>query len=164
MKRLLFLYLALMLFAACTPTSSNPDQTSADPNQAVSNSNEPPSIDAPTPPLKFDNTIPRPADKALRRENVYVDSIDLLTMESYPPQFMLVITGNLPTPCNQLRVNVNPPDANNKIVVEVYSVIAPDATCTEVLQPFEQSIPLGSFPSGHYTIWVNEEQVAEFDA
>lgn len=150
MKRLLPFLFTLILLAACAPGSNNPDQ--------------PVSSDDPTPPLKFDNTIPRHGDEDLIRGAVFVDFVDLLVMESYPLQFTLVIAGNLPTPCNQLRVNINPPDEENKIIVDVYSLSAPDVMCAEVLQPFSQNIPLGSFPSGHYTIWINGEKVAEFDA
>ena len=157
MKRLIPILLLLTLLAACAPNASNSDQPTSNPDEPVSS-------DEPVPPLKFDDTFPRPADKNLLRENIYVESTELLTMESYPLQFMLTVAGNLPTPCNQLRVDVRPPDADNKILVEVYSLVAPDSMCTEVLQPFSQNIPLGSFPTGHYTIWINGEKVAEFDA
>ncbi len=146
MKLILPFLLAMALLAACAPAFDQPI-----------------SSDDPLPP-KTDDIIPRPADKDLRRENVYVESTDLLVMESYPLQFMLVVTGNLPTPCNQLRVEVRPPDAENKILVDVYSVVAPGTICIEVLQPFSENIPLGSFPAGHYTLWVNGEKAAEFDA
>jgi inhibitor of cysteine peptidase len=165
MKKLPLFLLIVLLLAACAPTTSNPDQSGNNPNQPVDDPNRPTSSDDPVIiPQKFDNTIPRPADKNLLRGNAYVESADLLTMESYPLQFMLVVSGNLPTPCDQLRVDVRPPDAENQIVVEVYSVVEPDKMCTEVLQPFSINIPLGSFPSGHYSVWVNGEQAAEFDA
>lgn len=164
MKRLIPILLALVLLAACAPTTSDPDPSIDGPDQPIINPNEPVGNDDPVPPLKFDDTIPRHGDDALVREAAFVDSVDLLTMESYPLQFMLIVSGNLPTPCNQLRVNVNPPDADNKILVEVYSVVEPGKMCAEVIQPFSQNIPLGSFPSGHYTVWINGDQVAEFDA
>ena len=89
---------------------------------------------------------------------------DLLAMESFPVQFSLLLKGNLPTPCHELRAVYYEPDADNKIKLEIYSVAKLDAVCVQMLQPFEQGIYLGSFPSGHYTVWVNGEQVAEFDA
>jgi hypothetical protein len=146
MKHILPILLAIALLAACAPRSDNPVNS-----------------DDPITP-KTDDTIPRPADSDLTRGAVYLDTINLLTMESNPPQFSLALTGNLPTPCDQLRVAVSPPDVENKIIIEVYSVSDPDAICAEVLKPFTENIPLGRFPSGHYTLWVNGEQVAEFDA
>jgi predicted small lipoprotein YifL len=97
------------------------------------------------------------------RGNVYLDSTELLTMESNPLQFTLVLKGNLPTPCNELHVESSPPDAENKIMVDVYSTVPTDTMCAEVLQPFEKNFPLGSFAAGHYTLWVNGQQIVEFD-
>jgi hypothetical protein len=108
--------------------------------------------------------LPEPGDSNFSRGNVFIDSSDLLIMESYPIQIALVLNGNLPTPCNQLRVVANPPDEQNRIQVEVYSVIDPAEMCIQVLEPFEANIGLGSFPSGHYSVWVNGAMVAEFDA
>ena len=160
MKKIL-LILTIMIFAltACTPSM---DETV--------NSNEPP-ITQPgdintneSPTLPPSDNVPVPADKNLSRGNVILDSTELLTMESYPLQFMLVLKGGLPTPCHALRVAVSPPDVKNKIVVDVYSVVDPNSICAQVVEPFEENFPLGSFPTGHYTLWVNGEQIAEFDS
>lgn len=109
------------------------------------------------------STSPNPSDKKLERGNVFISESGLLVRESFPVQIALVLSGELPTPCHQLRVNVDPPDNENKIHVEVYSVFDPNMTCIQVLKPFQESIPLGSFPTGHYTVWVNDAQVGEFD-
>jgi hypothetical protein len=63
-----------------------------------------------------------------------------------------------------LRVVVTPPDKDSRIEVQVYSVTDPNTMCVEVLQPYEVNVPLGSFPAGHYTILINDQKVAEFDA
>lgn len=107
---------------------------------------------------------PQPDDAALDRGEAYIDISDVLTLESFPLQFMLHLAGNLPTPCNTLRVVAYPPDAENKINVDVYSLSDPDQICTQVLQPFDVNIPLGSFPEGKYSIWVNDEMIAEIQA
>lgn len=150
MKRLLIPLLVLAILAACAPT---PTQSPDTPVDSDTPSNGLPPIYA-----------PRPGDDQLQRGEVYLDSVDLLTMESYPLQFALVLKGNLPTPCHEIRVVVSDPDAENRINLDVYSVANPDTICVQMLQSFEQSISLGSFPSGHYTVWVNGEQVTEFDA
>ncbi|MCA1900183.1 MAG: hypothetical protein LDL50_05690 [Chloroflexi bacterium] len=105
-----------------------------------------------------------PPNSSLPRGNVYLDSAELLTLESYPPQFTLLLKGSLPTPCHQLQVDVQPPDAENNIWVEAYSLANPNRVCAQVLKPFEENLPLGTFPAGRYTLWVNGEKLAEFDA
>lgn len=107
---------------------------------------------------------PGPSDSNLLREPVFIESTDLLVLESFPLQFTLMIKGELPSPCHQVRTTANAPDADNKIFVEVYSVVNPNMFCIQVIEPFEVNLPLGSFPTGKYTLWVNGEQVAEFDA
>ena len=107
---------------------------------------------------------PRPEDAMLSRGQAFVDEADLLVLESFPPQYMLALQGNLPTPCHQLRILISPPDDQKRIQVEVYSVSKPGENCTDVLEPFIVDIPLGSFPAGHYSIYINEELLGEFDA
>lgn len=148
MKRIFFVLIsAIFILAACSPTATNT-----------------PGIDTPTSSDEPTATLRSPADSNQQRGNVYLDSTELLTMESYPLQFSLTLKGCLPTPCNKLKVSVSPPDAQNKIAVDVYSMVDPNILCAEVLQPFEENIPLGSFPAGHYTLWTNGKQIAEFDA
>ncbi|MBL8063539.1 MAG: hypothetical protein JNK32_10995 [Anaerolineales bacterium] len=142
------IFLLAFFIAACAPNN---------PEQPVSNE------DPQTPPQTGDY-IPSPADGGLTRGEVFLDSTDLLTLESYPLQFNLTLKGNLPTPCHQLRIAVNPPDTENKIVVDVYSLVNPGEVCIQVLDPFEVNYPLGSFPQGTYSLWINGEMVAEFEA
>ncbi|MBN1451728.1 MAG: hypothetical protein JW963_11995 [Anaerolineales bacterium] len=123
---------------------------------------EPPEQEAPRPINS--EYLPQRDDGNLTRGNVYIDHSDLLIMESYPVQIALVLQGSLPTPCNQLRVIARPPDEQNRIQVEVYSVIDPAQVCVQVLEPFEANIGLGSFPTGHYSVWVNGEAIGEFDS
>lgn len=104
---------------------------------------------------------PKPGDEALARGEAFVDKMDILTLESFPPQFMLSLAGSLPTPCHDLRVKVDEPNAQGEILVEVYSVVDPAAICIQVLEPFEQNIPLGSYASGEYPVLVNGEPAGE---
>ena len=105
-----------------------------------------------------------PAGANLNRASVFIDSTQLLLLESYPPQINLIISGNLPTPCHQLRVAISDPDELNRINVEVYSVVDAEAICIQVLEPFEETVSLGSFPSGSYQVFVNGEEIGEFDS
>ncbi|MBI5295950.1 MAG: hypothetical protein HY869_10770 [Chloroflexi bacterium] len=151
LRKTLPVLLLLALLAACAPQAASPA-----PDQPTNN-------ETPTSPDAVDY-LPQPADSALTRDGASLDSYQLLTLESYPLQFNLTLTGSLPTPCHQLRVAVSPPNAGNKIAVEVYSVVDPNAVCAQVIQPFEVSVPLGSFPSGHYFLHINGNQATEFDA
>ncbi|MDI6768721.1 MAG: hypothetical protein QMD04_03495 [Anaerolineales bacterium] len=107
---------------------------------------------------------PQPSDAVLVRSEVYLDETDILIMESYPVQIALLLQGSLPTPCHALRVAVSAPDAKNRIFIDVYSVTDPNQICIQVLAPLNSTVPLGSFASGHYTVWVNGEQIGEFDS
>lgn len=107
--------------------------------------------------------LPQPEDEKMTRGEAYLDTVTLLSAESYPPQITLQLVGNLPNPCHQLRVNIPRPDAQNRIYIEVYSVAGTDLACIEVLQPFDAAVPLGSFPAGKYTVFVNGEQIGEFE-
>lgn len=145
-KILLTSLIAILALTACTPSLD-----------------EPVSSNDPITPQASDY-LPVPEDANLIRKIVYLDAVDLLTMESFPLQFSLVFKGNLPTPCNKLRIVDKQPDPENKIVIDVYSLTDPNTACIQVLEPFEVNFPLGDYPKGHYTVWVNGDQVAEFDA
>lgn len=107
---------------------------------------------------------PQPGDADLERGEAFVEETELLVMESFPLQFMLSLSGSLPTPCHQLRIVAAEPDAANNIAVEVYTVFDPDQICIQVLESFSANVNLGSYPQGHYTLSVNGEVVSEFDA
>ena len=106
---------------------------------------------------------PQPGDENRVRGEIFLQEASLVIRESFPPQVSLTLRGDLPTPCHALRAVLNPPDGENKIIVEAYSVVDPDRICTQVLQPFEESLDLGTYPGGHYTVWVNGEMAGEFD-
>ena len=106
---------------------------------------------------------PIPGEEKMIRGKAFIQESELLVLESYPLQIVLGLKGNLPTPCHYLRAEVSEPDDQNRIFVEVYSLIEPDVICVQVLQDFDSRIDLGSYPDGSYTVWVNGEQVGEFD-
>jgi len=155
MKYLLIVSL-LALATACAPQL----QATPGPDTPVTS---PPGSQMPTSQPSTQPFLPQPGDENMTRSVVYLDEASLLIRESFPPQVSISLRGNLPTPCNQLRAAVNTPDRENRLMVEVYSVADPDRVCAEVLEPFEEAIDLGSFPTGHYTVWVNGNQIGEFD-
>ena len=161
MKLVLLLFIVALAVASCAPTGQPTEDVieTLPPDTAVTSPPEP--ITPATNPSPF---APMPGDENLTRGEVFVQESSLLIRESFPPQIALTLKGELPTPCNQLRVQINPPDASNNINIDVYSVVNPDMMCTQVLKPFDENVELGTFPSGHYSVFVNQELVGEFDS
>jgi len=170
MRKILALIVIALVTVACAPAREPATDPATLPPDTVVTSLPviDPTLSAPadqkntgTPTMPFS---PNPSDTKLERGNVFISESGLMIRESYPVQIALVLSGELPTPCHQLRVHINPPDAENKIQVEVYTVFDPTMNCIQVLKPFQENVELGTFPSGHYTVWVNESQVGEFDS
>lgn len=107
------------------------------------------------PPALTPAYAPQPGDEALTRGKVFLDESQLLILESFPVQVHLQLKGSLPTPCHLLRVKVGEPDGEGKIAVEVYALVDPGKICAQVLQPFEQVVPLTPLPDGDYSVSVN---------
>ncbi|MEW6094608.1 MAG: hypothetical protein AB1531_11665 [Chloroflexota bacterium] len=149
MKQPLFVSLIIFLLAACTFNSPDVPVTHepGDPNPPVENP-----------------YAPRPGDDALMRGEVYLDLAEILVMESYPVQISLHLAGNLPNPCHELRLVVGEPNSENQIEIEAYSLADPMTICVAMLEPFDINLNLGSFPSGHYIVLVNGEQIGTFDS
>jgi hypothetical protein len=147
----------ILLLVACAPQP----QATSDPDTAVTS---PPGAIMPTNESNLNPFAPQTGDKNLIRADIYLDEASLVIRESYPPQVSLSIVGNLPTPCHQLRVKIAEPDQENKISIEAYSLMDPNKVCVEVLEPFQEYIDLGTFRSGHYSVWVNDKLAGEFDS
>lgn len=163
-----YLLLGGILLAACAGAEGMP--TAISPTQ-------PPEIETPT-PIPPEATVvsppdsgggeptpapwhPAPGDEKMARGPVFIETKEVIILESFPMQFVLRLEGFLPTPCNLLRAKVSPPDAQDRIQVEVYSLIERGKACIDVIQPFEVNIALGSFAEDKYTVWVNGERVGE---
>lgn len=150
------LLLVILLVVSCAPQA----QPTPDPDTPVTS---PPGDDVSTNEPVLNPFAPQSGDENLTRGNVYINEASLIIRESFPPQISLTLAGELPTPCNQLRAEIHPPDPQNKILADVYSVVDPNQVCVQVLEPFDASIDLGTFPTGHYTVWVNGQMAGEFD-
>ena len=150
---LLILIVVALLFTAC---GADTNMNKPDPNRPVDS-------DDPIPVEPGDGKGGE-GDEGKARGNAYVRDVQLLIMESYPVQVSLSVSGELPTPCHEFRYVVEEPDAENRIFVEVYSVVDPEMICTQVLEPFAEniSLPVQNLPDGTYTVYVNGELVGEF--
>ncbi len=144
LSRVTLFILALVLFTACSPKAA--------PTQYVFTGDNP--------------YAPQPGDADMQRGNITVDSSSLNLTQSLPPQAMLNFAYFQPTPCFQLRVEVNGSDSQNRINVTGYAVAEKDKACTlmALATPLQASLNLGDFPSGHYSVWLNGSKVGEFDS
>jgi hypothetical protein len=146
-------WIAALIVSGCArfggPKSSEPLPATEDPSAPV-DSGEASPLD------------PIPGEEQMSRGEVGISESDVLLLESYPLQVVLALKGTMPTPCHHLRAKVSPPDTQLRIQVEVYSLADPAEICIQVIEEFDVNLPLGSYPDGSYTIWVNGEQVGEF--
>jgi len=102
--------------------------------------------------------VPRPGDDRLVRGQVYLESA---TWQQQGGRWGLLLRGNLPTPCHELRVSVAPPDAGKVVQVQVYSVVAPDQMCIQVLKPFETFVALDFGPDDGFQVKINGTPLEE---
>ncbi len=79
-----------------------------------------------------------------------------------PFRVELSISGSLPSVCNELRIDVAPPNTDYQIFIEVYSLINKDVNCDNVFQQFEANLLLGVYSNGRYTVWVNDAYAGDF--
>ncbi len=115
---------------------------------------------------QFDTVfVPQAGDDKLTRDKATIDKAAsrLNISGTVPNNVAAELKGSLSDPCHQLRIVLTKDDAQNKINLEVYSVYDAKPSCTTVIQPFQVIFPLGSFSSGHYTVYVNGELLGEFD-
>jgi hypothetical protein len=143
-KTLIIIMLAGIILAAC--------------------SSQPTGSPAPLPGQGDNPYAPQPGDAAMMEDKVEVVSVSVLMAESFPPQISVSLAYRLTTPCNSLRVILNPADSAHRILLNVYGVAPKDKPCSMMVlaTPLQASISLGSYSSGQYTVWINGVQVGEF--
>lgn len=118
--------------------------------------------DADSGPSGDDEQTEGTAPSGWTRAEAFVGDTQLLILESFPIQVRLTVTGDLPTPCHVPVWEVE--DDGVTLAVTFESAVDPDETCTQVLEPFEVTIDLGSFSEGSRTVTLNGETVGEFTA
>jgi len=108
----------------------------------------------------------QPGDSDLMYGDLTIDSTSVFLTKSQPPQVLVNFAYFQPTPCYQLRVEVNGPDEQNHINLKGYTVAEKDKPCNlmALATPLQASLNLGSVPAGHYTVFLNDNQIGEFDS
>lgn len=148
MKRIFFLIPLLMLGACDAIPTIEPTATISKPFviRSVENS-----------------FSPRPEDGNLQIGGVEIASMDLSEITNVEPtRVQLTFLGSMPRACNELRINVSPPDEQFQIQVEIYSLVDTKVECENVFQQFEASVLLGVYSPGRYTVWVNGGLIGDF--
>jgi hypothetical protein len=161
-KILLVTLIGVFALAACAPILPETGATSVPTAGPPATEPLPPTEPVDVPPT--DSWDPAPGDELLQRVEVEIESAEIITLESFPPQYQLHVVGWKGNPCNMLRVTVAEPDAQNRIAVDVYTLLDPAATCLQVLEGLDINVPLGSLESGEYSVWLNGEQVGTIAA
>jgi hypothetical protein len=90
-----------------------------------------------------------------------IDGLDVLTLESFPPQYMLQVKAGLPSGCAEPLSHRIAGRQGNVIEVEVLNSLPANTICTAIYGMYEININLGSdFTSGQsYTVRVNGQEV-----
>lgn len=81
-----------------------------------------------------------------------ITDVSFAYLESLPVQVRATVTGDLPTPCHGLSTHVAP-EADGQVAV-VMTITQPpaDVVCAQVITPFSETLDLGSFAPGDYTM------------
>lgn len=90
-----------------------------------------------------------------------IESLDILVMESFPPQYLLNIVAGLPSGCAEKGTHEVTYSGNEVRVAVLNSVLTGDVACTMIYGIYEVNINLGSdFVSGQtYTVYVNDAEL-----
>lgn len=106
---------------------------------------------------------PRTEDLGKQIAGVTITAVSLSEKFEFTPlRAMLNILGYMPSVCNELRIEINPPDENFRMFIEVYSLVNTNINCDNVFQQFEANILFGYYSSGRYTVWINEALAGDF--
>ncbi|MBP1908651.1 hypothetical protein [Methanolobus bombayensis] len=87
-----------------------------------------------------------------------VESIQILTLESFPVQIRVVASGYLPDGCTSIdEKTVSYDEETKSFTVHITTRRPADKMCTEALVPFEETIALDVYglEKGSYTVDVN---------
>jgi hypothetical protein len=79
---------------------------------------------------------PQSGDAKLTRGPVTIDKVST-------EQGVLTVTGWLPTPCHELRMQIPQTASEDGVMrIEAWSVTDPDRMCAQALQPFTAEVPM----------------------
>ena len=85
-----------------------------------------------------------------------VESIDILTLESFPVQINVIAEGYLPDGCTEID-DIKTEKEGNNFNITITTKRPKDAICTQAIESFRETIPLEvqGLSAGNYTVNVN---------
>jgi hypothetical protein len=153
MRRLLLAAMtAALLISACGSGAGGSvdeddltDEPTTDPDAPVS------SDDTPVPTDEAD-----PADGDFVMGEATVESIDVLTLESFPVQIHAVVRGVVGDSCTELGM-ISTRQEDDTFIITIPTTRDPDAICDQSATTFEETIPLDvvGLAAGTYTVEAN---------
>ncbi len=156
-KLIIILSMLSLVLAACGSGDAADEPVDSDlpaPTLPPADPGLPPADPSQKPPTESDK-VPENAGQ------VFIESADLLIMESFPIQVRVDVTGTLPTPCHGLSWVIQ--DDGTTIDITVFSIEpGPAVSCIAVEEPFQLGIDVGSFADEARTVVLNGEPVGEF--
>ncbi len=91
---------------------------------------------------------------------IVVENVMPLTTRSIPAQVVLIVSGTLPTGCDDLPVEVTQTRDGANVNVEIVQIVPENQMCTMAIVPYEEHIRLdGEFWGDTFNITVNGFQV-----
>lgn len=110
----------------------------------------------PPPPVEPPPPAPAPPPEVVIRDKAVIESIRVLTLESFPVQAFVVVNGYLPDAATTIE-RTTQSRTGNAITVEILTVRPQSAVATTALVPFDRNIPLeiDGLPAGTYSVDVN---------
>ncbi len=131
------------------------------PTQIVS-TEEPEPIGSPenTKTFLLDQVKPETGDGNQQHGKVFVDSVEIQFSETWPK---IRIAGFLPTPCHNLRANMQIQEIELQVQVELYSLADSGLSCIQTLEPFTLEFPVELKTEGTYKILINQVEMDQFD-
>ena len=107
-------------------------------------------------PVSSDDPISKPpvSDFTGYEQNVYVDSMQINIMESFPLQVSVTVNGNFPDGCTSIVGSKAEVVDNSTFVLSIFTERPEDMMCTMALVPFAETIILDVYglPAGTYLV------------
>ena len=96
--------------------------------------------------------------KMIIGESAYVDSLDMLFLESFPLQVHALVKGNLPDGCTKIREITVEKESEEHFTIHIITQSPDGLMCTQALVPFEENVALDVYglPAGTYTVTAGE--------